>query len=41
MKLLGTAHRSLQHNDGTAPAKPVSEEDRKWFFEAMAVRGLA
>lgn len=30
--------RSLAHNDGTAPAKPVSEEDRKFFFEAMAVR---
>jgi len=28
--------RSLQHNDGTGAPKPVSEEDRKWFFEAMA-----
>ena len=28
--------RSLQHNDGTAPPKAVSEADRKFFFDAMA-----
>ena len=35
---LTAALRSLSHNDGTTAAKPMSEEDRKWFFEAMAVR---
>mmetsp|Transcript_23346 Transcript_23346/g.73083 ORF Transcript_23346/g.73083 Transcript_23346/m.73083 type:complete len:135 (-) Transcript_23346:51-455(-) len=26
---------SMKYNDGTAPAKAVTEEDRKWFEEAM------
>lgn len=33
--LQGILKWSLQHNDGTAPSKPVSEEERKWFFEAL------
>ena len=32
-----TPTRSLAQSDGTSSAKTVSEEDRKWFFEAMAV----
>jgi hsp70-interacting protein len=30
--------RSLAHSDGTAPSRPLTAEDRKWFYEAMAVR---
>lgn len=26
---------SLSHSDGTAPAREISEEDRKWFAEAV------
>ena len=32
--------RSLAHSDGTEPPKKMSDEDRKWFFDAMAVRRL-
>ena len=32
------ARRSLAHTDGTKPSRQISEEDKKFFFDAMAVR---
>ena len=39
--LKGILQWSLNHSDGTAPARVISEEDRKWFFEALQARAHA
>nr|QGQ73199.1 nucleotide exchange factor [Zostera japonica] len=40
MNLDGILKWSLAHSDGTQPTRSISEEDRKWFMEAMQAQTI-